>query len=297
MRLIALFLLFAPVLAAHPLDDQAQMTSEVVLVSDQRLELVLDFRYVSVIASYSEFSGNLTSPGLDANGDGYVTREEVWQRFNLLVDEFAFSFGVSINGQRVKLTPEFDRFVFRDLEREGDIDLSSPYSIHSARIHYRFVFSWHAPEPLPAGDHRVEYFFSGMQSVVHTPAQQMIAFDARVQPRRRLTDTSYDLAMEAYPRLIFNWTVSHPPPTQVAVTASDPPTDAPPTGLGELPAWLTLVAGVALALAGLATAARRAFVPGGEGRSLKPFLTSLLYVFAGAAIVLAAMMRLDLLSG
>lgn len=300
---LLLLAVFAPCLAAHPLDDQAQMLSEVVIVDNRSLELVLDFRYLSVLASYSEFSGTADKPGLDADGNGEVTREELKRRFNLLVDEFAFSFGISVDGQPVALKAEFDRFRFRDMENSGEVTFDTPYPIHSTRIHYRFVFTWTGPQTLAPGAHRVEYYFSGYQTVVHTPSEQMIAFDARVQPRKRLTNTSYDVAMEVFPKLIFNWNVEgkQSPETPVVVEPKpEPPPieEAPrPEGIAELPAWLTLVAGVVMALVGLGSAARRAFLPTEGKRTFKPFLTALLFVFAGAAIVLGALVRLGYVAG
>ena len=293
-----LLLLFAPFLAAHPLDDQAQMLSEVVILDDQRIELVLDFHYLSVLASYSEFAGTLDKPGLDGNGDGEVSREELKRRFNLLVDDLTFAFGIDVDGVPVKLEADFERFRFRDMENPGTLDLSSPYPIHSTRIHYRFVFTWAAPEPLAPGDHRVEYYFSGHQTVVHTPSEQMIAFDARVEPRKRLSNTSYDVAMEVFPKLIFNWNVERQdwPVTPIVVAPEPDPVPveeaAAPEGIAELPAWLTLVAGALMALVGLSSAARRAFLPIEGKRTFKPLMTALLFVFAGAAIVLGALVRL-----
>ncbi|MBZ0138118.1 MAG: hypothetical protein K8I27_17310 [Planctomycetes bacterium] len=287
---------FVPFLSAHPLDDQAQLLSEVVIIDDQRLELVLDFRYVSVMASFSEYSGTLDKPGLDGNGDGEVSHEELKRRFNLLVDDMAFSFGINVDGQPVQLQADFERFVFKNMESTAPVDFSTPYPIHSARIHYRFVFAWTAPTPLAPGDHRVEYFFSGYQTVVHTPGEQMIAFDARTTPRRRLSDTSYDVAMEVFPKLIFNWDVKGPESsvTDIVVqsTAQAAPAQAPsgPAGIGELPGWLTFVAGLCMALTGLGTGARRAFLPGKGGASgARALLTSMLLLVAGSAIALGAL--------
>lgn len=306
MRLVALILavLLAPVAFAHPLDDQAQMLSEVVIVDDSTLELMLDFRYLTVLASYSEFSGTPDKPGLDANDDGSITRDELKRRFNLLVDEFAFSFGLSVDGEPVALDADFERFVFEDMENAGKVDLNAPYPIHSARIHYRFVFTWKSAKPLAPGDHRIEYYFSGYQTVVHTPSEQMIAFDARVEPRKRLANTSYDVAMEVFPKLIFNWQVEQEasPVTEVVVEPKPEPTPAAekpkPEGIAELPAWLTLVAGAVMALIGIGTAARRAFLPAATGTPVrKTIVTTLLFVLAGCAIMLGALVRLGHVKG
>ena len=317
MRWFALLILFAPCLAAHPLDDQAQMLSEVVIVDDQRLELVLDFRYLSVLASYSEFSGTLDSPGLDADGNGEVSADELKRRFNLLVDELTFAFGISVDGEPVQLEADFERFRFKDMENPGIVDFATPYPIHSTRIHYRFVFAWTADQPLSPGDHRVEYYFSGHQTVVHTPAEQMLAFDARVEPRVRLSDVSYDVAMQVFPKLIFTWKSNRrklpiQPGEPIPEGWVAPPEELPSSDYGGmqqreyverdfwdyLPALLTLLAGSALALVGLLTAGRILIV---NGRLDKPDRKSpmmhILFVVAGIAIILGALSRLDLLPG
>jgi hypothetical protein len=281
--ILALWLL--PVAAAHPLDDQAQMVSEVVIVSDSSIELVLDFHYVSVLASLSEFNN-----GLDGNGDGVITRAERDRRFEALVLEMAFSFAVAVNGGDVPLKPEFDRFELNNMDSAQPLDFEVGVYTHSLRIHYRLVFAWEGN--LAPGEHKVEYYFSGQQSVVHTPAKQMIAFDARVSPRVQLENVAYDVALGAYPRLTFGWKLTAPPAAQTPVVVSAKPEDtALPSGLGESPAWLTMLAGVFVAVAGLAGAARN--VARKRGRAAA---TSLLLIVAGGAIILGACVRLNLIS-
>ena len=308
MRLIALILVvvLAPVVLAHPLDDRAQMASEVVIASDSRLEYVIDFRYVDVLASYAEFSGGGTGRGLDADEDGYVSRAELKRRYNDLVDQLLFALAISVDGEVISLQPDFDRFVFENMNDPGAIDMTEPVATDTIRIHYRFVFSWDAPAPLTPGNHSVDYYFNGLQSVIHTPSEQMIAFDARVTPRQRLTDVTYDDAMGAIPRLVFNWGIDKPArPAEVQPKTTPPPdnTSTPepvtslpaPTGVAELPAWLTLIAGGVLALFGLFSTARNAVrPPTGKSRGRGVF-GGLLFVIAGAAIVLGACVRLGLL--
>jgi hypothetical protein len=306
MRLTALILalLLAPLAAAHPLDDNAQLASEVVIVSDQRLEYVLDFRYVSVLASYTEVSGGITGQGLDANGDGMVTSAELKQRYNLLIDRLIFAVTFNVDGQQVSFEPDFERFLFADLNQPGVApDLAGGQPLDTLRIHYRFVFWWEPQQPLAPGPHRLEHIFSGEQSVIHTPDQQMVAFDARVQPRRRISDVSYDQDGLPFPRLSFQWTVKPPTPEPQPVDTTPritpPPEYVPPDqgstpeGIAELPAWLTFTAGLCMLLFGIGSAARRAFLPAKDGRRL---LGSMLVALAGAAIMLGALVRVGVIT-
>jgi len=306
MRLIAFILavLLAPLAAAHPLDDNAQLASEVVIVSDQRIEYVLDFRYVSVLASYTEVSGGITGQGLDANGDGRVTSAELKQRYNLLIDRLIFAVTFKVDGQPVNFEPDFERFLFADLNQPGvALDLAGGQPLDTLRIHYRFVFWWQPQRPLAPGPHRLEYIFSGELSVLHTPEQQMIAFDARVQPRQRLADVSFDQDGLPFPRLSFQWVVNPPKlevqPVDTAPRITPPPGREPlddaatPEGLAELPAWLTFTAGLCMLLFGIGAAARRAFLPSKDGRKL---LGALLVAVAGAAIMLGALVRVGVIT-
>ena len=63
-----------------------------------------------------------------------------------------------------------------------------------------------------------------------------------------------------------------------------------------MPAWLTFTAGLFMVLFGIGTTARRAFVPIKEGRRRRVgFAGGVLFVLVGAGIVLAALVRLELL--
>lgn len=310
---VLMFLLPCGSLFAHPLDDQAQMASEVVIVSDSRLEYVLDFRYVSVMASWSEFSGgSAMGGGLDANDDGLVTRNELKRRYNDLVDQMVFSLGISLDGSPIDLEPDFDRFLFENMDRpEAAIDLDAGVPIDTFRIHYRFVFSWESPKKLTPGVHTVEYYFTGQQTVVHTPEEQMIAFDARKSPRQRLTNVTYDKAMEAYPKLVFDWDVKKSTalpelkpgldkqvaPSESAPTPSFLTKDIPPqsTEGGGIAGWLTLLAGVALGIGGLVLCLRCLFTPPQRQSRKRSFLSGCLYLVAGGVMVLGASYRLGLL--
>lgn len=292
MRLLAaiIALLLAPALWAHPLDDKADMVSELALVSDSDLELALEFRYKDVRASYAEFAA-----GLDRNQDGAITRDELRLRLLDISDQTLMAISVNVAGKPVALAADMARFEFRDLNNAGaSVDAAGGMPVESSRIFYRFVFTGRA-ENRP-GANELEYLFSGAQSVVHTPAVQMLVFDAR-GTRRKLEDTRWDTHM-GMPRARAVWQVGPPrttPATTPTASAAEPsPAVAEPQGprpLGEVPAWLTLMAGAGLALAGLVLVARRAVDASRKGR----LTNALLLVFAGAAIVLGALMRLGII--
>jgi len=297
MRLLLIpLLMLATQLAAHPLDDRAQMASEVVIAGDTRLEYVLDFRYLDAVASLSEIHGTAASPGLDADRDGIITALELEQRYDRLVLEMAFSFGIEVDGARVDLKPDFARFVFADVNRAQPLDLAAGVPVDGLRIHYRFVFTWDAPV---AATREVAYHFSGLQSVVHTPGEQMVAIDARVSPRERIRDVRYDTVMGAFPRLTFRWLVTRPEPP--AVTRPGPtdgvpevsPPDTQDEGVARGPAWLTLIAGLLLALFGLVSAGLK--LAGKSGR--RGLGGSLIAAVAGVAITALALFRLGLAGG
>jgi hypothetical protein len=280
MKYALLLLLFAPAVLAHPLDDRAQMASEVVIISDQRLEYVLHFRYLDATASFTEITGRL-----DADDDGFVTPAELKRRLNALVDDLVFPVTIRVDGERISLTPEFDRFVFQDLNRPG-IDPKAGVPTDNLRIHYRFVFSWDAPQPLAPRDHTVEYSFNGGMAVISDITEQMVAFDARENARHRINEVRHSSV--GIPTMSFVWNV---PPTATEPLPNEPePQPAPhgtvtvteePPAAPNIPAWLTLFAGVGLAMAGGAALARRRRIG-----------TGLLMVIGGVAVALVAAARL-----
>jgi hypothetical protein len=288
MRLcaIALGLLVMPLLAAHPLDDKADMASRIVVADDARLELVLEFRYRDVRASYAELAA-----GLDRDLDGAVTRQEARLRFLDNVDPLALAITINVNGRPVNLEADLERCEFADLDNPA-ADLNAPGGAPAMamRIFYRFVFTAR-PDPGP-GVHAVEYFFSGPQAVVHDPRAQMLPLDAR-DAMRPVAGARWDTT-QGMPRVRFEWRVGTPPPAPAVAPAAMPPTPEPPAeperlrGLGEVPAWLTLVSGLALVLASLVLVARRVLDAGRRGR----WGNALALGFAGLAIVLGALMRL-----
>ncbi len=275
MRWLVL-LMFAPLLHAHPLDDRADLMSEVRVVEDG-LELWMQFRYKDVIGSYTEFRA-----GLDVDGDGTVTPNERNVRFRQQADEMALALVFTLDGKPLFMDPDFKRFALRDLERPN-ADPDAGMETTSARIEYEFVFTWQGK--LAPGLHRVEYSFTGVRNNVANAAIQMIAMDTRGTPRK--LEGTYDLQAHAFPRLTFDFEVK----SQAVITPTPPTTpDAPPAPVKEtppleLPQWLTLASGVGLLLAGVAV----------TGRSLwqkrKPG-SGLLFMAAGAAITLAALVRL-----
>jgi len=285
-------LALAPTLFAHPLDDKAAMVSELALIDNTRLELSLEFRYQDVRASYSEFAA-----GLDRNQDGAVTREELKLRYFELIDPIALAITVTVDGRPVSLEPDLTRFEFRDLNNDkASVDAQGGLPVQSSRIFYKFVLTGQV-EPGP-GRHEVEYFFSGAQTVIHNPALQLLPVDAR-GGRKPVEGAAWDTEQGGMPRVKFAWQIGPVPEAQPAANEApaDTPVATPATepqnlrGLGEVPAWLTLVAGAALVIVAAALALRRVLV-----RTSKTRLSNALMLgFAGLAIILGALMRLGII--
>lgn len=274
MRWLAL-LIFAPLLHAHPLDDRAELMSEVRVVDDGHLELWMQFRYKDVIGSYTEFRA-----GLDVNGDGIVSPGERTVRFREQADEMALALVFTLDGKPLFMDPDFKRFALRDLERPST-DPDAGMETTSARIEYEFVFTWQGK--LTPGPHRVEYSFTGVRNNVANPAIQMTATDMRGTPRK-LAGT-YDLQAHAFPRLSFDFEVNAPAIVTPPQTAEQPaPVKEAPPPL-ELPQWLTLASGIVLLLAGVAVTGRSLWQKRRPG-------SGLLFMAAGAAVTLAALVRL-----
>jgi hypothetical protein len=191
----------------------------------------------------------------------------------------AFGIGLSLDGKALNLEPDFTRFEFKDLDNPSaaaEIDTST------ARIMYRFVYTWIAPAPLAPGEHKIEFFFNGGQTVVHTPRQQLKAVDAQGNP----LPTDYDLALHAFPRLTANFTISQPPTGEPDTTPTEgqPPTAAPQGA--QLPCWAVVAAGAAMALLGLGLGVRRLVYHKGNA------VTAMLLALAGIAIVFGALERI-----
>jgi hypothetical protein len=175
---------------------------------------------------------------------------------------------------------------------------------NSWRIHYRFTFACTPAGRLGPGEHKLEFFFNGTQSVVHTPEKQMLPIDAR-NGRKSIENARWDQAMGGFPRVTFTWVMEGkaetPPPANEprpsnepvpANTSGEPPPVPPiestgPRGFGEVPAWLTFASGLALALYGLISGARRlASKPRGQ------LGAAAMLLLCGGAIMLGALMRL-----
>lgn len=267
---------FAGSLHAHPLDDNAELNARVRVVDETTFELVMEFRYKGVIASYTEFRN-----GLDRNLDGRVTQPEMKQRFVELADEIALGLNLALDGQPLLLEPDFKRFTLQHAD-DPDGKPSTELETATARIFYRLVFTAQA-ETAP-GEHLLEFAFSSPQTVVTSPRDQLLAFGSDGAP----LPVTYDLAHQVFPRMRAAFTVkaaavARPQPEQPPA----PPPDTPvPEGLGEIPGGLTLGAGTGLALLGVVLLGRRLLRKQG---SLGP---AALLVLAGVAVVLGALVRL-----
>jgi hypothetical protein len=272
---IALCLLAGAVLSAHPLDDQADMTAELHILSDSHLEVMLAFDYGDGIPSYTEFRN-----GLDANLDGKVTDEEVRRRFIELADETLQGITLTRGGARLELEAELDRFVFRDLNNP-DASPNNGLPTHSARIHYGLIFTWRG-EPPPPGEHELELWFVAPQSLVHTPAEQLHVFDHR-PAERRLLAVDYTLMHSVFPAMSTVWAVEDvAAPPAARVTASPPATS--PLRADSLPVWLTLALGGLLLTIGMGLGAARVALKRGNWLTVGATLT------AGAAAVAGSLL-------
>ena len=286
MKHVFAICLFAAVAHAHPLDDRAEMTSEIVIEPEARLELAIEFRYKDVRASYAEFGA-----GLDRDRDGFITRAEVQQRYVELLDQMILALTVNVDGKPARIEAALERFAFADLDNSALQVGDEPLPTHSWRILYRFVFDC-VPRETPApGERRVEFLFSGTQTVVHTPRQQMLALDAR-QGHKPVEGAKWDFAHGGLPRVSFPWRIEGPPQPAPAPKPEAPPATNPqgraetPSGFGEFPAWLTLFSGVVLLFWGAILAIRRI-----AARPRGNFVSATMLLICGAAIVLGALMR------
>ncbi|MBK9975981.1 MAG: hypothetical protein IPP14_14505 [Planctomycetes bacterium] len=311
-NLLALVCLLALPLSAHPLDDKAEVRSDVTLASGNSIEVSVEFRYSDVRASYTEFAA-----GLDRNQDGAVTRDELRLRFLDLVDPLSLALTVQVDGKPLALAPEFARFEFSDLNNaKASVDDEGGLPTYTSRIFYRFVFTG-VPEPVPAaGLHRVEFTFNTTQNVLHTPQQQMVPHDAR-PGAAPVQGAKWDHAQGGLARLSFDWPIADPnqpasnePRNEPGNTPGNAPAsntpasntpaantrpEAGPDGAEiaqRLPAILTLISGALMALIGLGTAASRLRDRKNRwARTRGPLLVA----FCGAAITLGAMLRLGLI--
>ncbi|MBK8208148.1 MAG: hypothetical protein IPK87_15330 [Planctomycetes bacterium] len=266
----------AGLLQAHPLDDSAELNARVRVVDDTTFELVLEFRYKGVIASYTEFRN-----GLDRNLDGRVTQPEMKQRFVELADEIALGLNLALDGQPLPLEPDFKRFALQHAD-DPDGKPATELETATARIFYRFVYTAQA-ETAP-GDHVLEFAFSSPQTVVTSPRDQLFAVGSDGAP----LPVTYDFAHQVFPRMRASFTVkaaavARPQPVQ---PPAPPPDEPGPEGLGEIPGGLTLGAGAGLALLGFFMLGRRLL------RKQGSFGPASLLILAGTAVVLGALVRL-----
>lgn len=208
-----------------------------------------------------------------------VTRDEVRRRFVELADEVSMGLGLSLNGERVNLDPDFSRFEFKDLDNPG-ADLDAGIDASVARIYYKLVYDWRAPQPLEPGRHALEFFFNSPQTVVHTPHEQLFALDAQ----GNALPAEYDLAHHAFPRLRADFRVEEH--VFVLDDVAVNPRPQSPRGFGELPGWLTLALGAMLAALG---AVLLIVKKPGQRRSTA---TGLLLLTAGAAAILGALVQI-----
>jgi hypothetical protein len=281
------------------------MNCEIVILDGGRVELSIEFRYKDARASYAEFAA-----GLDRNGDGKITRTELDLRFVELVDPMLLAMTMNIDGKPAAMQADPDRFELADLNNPDAKLGAEAMPTNSWRIHYRFIFTSTPAAKLGPGEHKTEFFFNGTQSVIHKPEKQMLPIDAR-NGRKPIENAKWDQATGGFPRVTFTWAIEGKgealPPANVPLPSNESmpannapaasnaitePTSTPlestgPRGFGEVPAWLTFASGLALALYGLISGARRlASKPRGQ------LGAAAMLLLCGGAIMLGALMRL-----
>ncbi|MBX3461159.1 MAG: hypothetical protein KF696_14530 [Planctomycetes bacterium] len=276
---LGVLLLLAGSLSAHPLDDNAELIVRLRVADERSYELTLEFRYKGVIASYTEFRN-----GLDRNLDGRVTRNEMKARFVELADEIALGLQLSLDGNRLQLEPQLERFALH----HADDPNGKPWDeieTATANIFYRFVYIARG-DPAP-GERVLAFSFISPQTVVHTPRDQLLAFSAANEP----LPVVHDVESGVFPRMTARFKVAAP-----AVQPKPPAPELPlpdplpaPRGFGELPGWLALGAGGGLSLLGLLLLARRML------RKQGSIAVSLTVVVAGLLSLLGALVRLGLI--
>lgn len=271
--------LLSGALSAHPLDDNAELMARLRIADERTYELTLEFRYKGVIASYTEFRN-----GLDRNLDGRVTREEMKARFVELGDEIALGLNLALNGARLQLAPQLERFALHNSEEPA----GKPWTeleTATANIFYRMVYVA-AADPT-TGEHTLAFTFTSPQTVMHTPREQLVALDAS----GNALHAQYDMENGVFPRMSVRLTVRPPAVQPVAPIPELPAPEARPAprGFGELPGWLVLGAGVGMGLLGLGLCVRR--LVRGQGS----MLVSGMSMVAGLLMVLGALARLGLI--
>lgn len=226
MRFLACLIcvaLFGGALHAHPFDDRADMTMQLILVRDDQgaesMRMVLQYRYLGIFGSYVEILE------LDKDKDQRITREERDLRFRELAADIQKAAVLNIRGERVELDPDYSEFVFVNLANpDQSVDDDGGMPALEVRIGYSFAFDVRLPAALGPGTHGVEFHFAERRMDITDPREQLQVWDDRSGARRPIYPI-YERTSEKFERISFVWE------TGDVIAAAPPP--ATKTGAAE----------------------------------------------------------------
>jgi hypothetical protein len=133
-------------------------------------------------------------------------------------------------------------------------------------------------------------------SVIATPSEHMVAFDAREQARFRINEVEHSTV--GIPTMKFKWKVAAPAPDPRTIPERPPPSPAPvppaapqpaENARSNVPAWLTFASGCALVLCALVLPRRPRDRGWAGGR--------IALAVVGLAVIVAALVRLGVFRG
>ncbi|MDC1142268.1 hypothetical protein OAU50_04190 [Planctomycetota bacterium] len=232
--LLALLIFLLP-LAAHPMDDKAEMQFEARVTATDRIELHFEFRYKDTFAVATELGARL-----DLDGDGQFSDAEIKQRFLAHTDEILLGLAIETGGKAVFAEARLSRCRMWDLENP-----TSPATLDTSTFGYDLVFSLTGNFSGP-----IKITFSGQQSVVHTPALQMLAFDFR-EPTPQKLECRYSEERAVFPWMTFEVPTRPLPIEPISDVTPEPEIrEAPSTKITRDLNWIVLMFAGAFVLAG-----------------------------------------------
>lgn len=204
---ILAILLCAGVLAAHPFDDRCDMVAQVVLKkgadNSERMELLVQYRYESLYASYNE-----AFLYLDADRDGRISRAELDARFQVLASDLIAAVHLAVRDEQATLEPLLSEFAFVNLDDpDADVDKPGGMPTGTLRIGYSFCFDVQLPTELGPGKHPVQFYMASERVSIADPGQQLQAWDDRGPERRAITTVNWDRTPDKFHRLKFLWDI------------------------------------------------------------------------------------------
>jgi nickel/cobalt exporter len=205
-RWIAILLLFAPVLAAHPFDDRCDMVAQLILQKSGKADemvLSVQYRYETPYASYNE-----ASLFLDADRDDHISRAELDTRCKTLASDLVASVYLSIRGDVASVEPDYKEFAFANLDDpDSTTDQQGGMPTRNLRIGYFFFFRVKPAFELGKGKHPVEFYLANRRVAITDAAEQLQAWDDRGPERKAVTTVKHDRTPDKYDRLTFLWEI------------------------------------------------------------------------------------------